>query len=223
MGKEVPAVRTPLNIAQWRDLMTRAWTEALGRPPKPGELSVLWAQWAYETGRGASMYNGNFGNIKAYKPAWTGDWMMLDTLERTADGKPYMAREPFRAYASLDEGASSYLGTLRSRFLKAWSYVEAGDAWGFGVALKRLRYYTGDNDKDPNKPETWHYPAALRSLAAEYLRTVGGGSPPAPPTPPKPPPPTPNSGTGGEVGNLLGRLALGWALKELFFRREALA
>ena len=43
-------------------------------------LAVLWAQYALETGRGKSCFNGNLGNIKRVDGDGR-DWMWLQTFE----------------------------------------------------------------------------------------------------------------------------------------------
>ena len=52
----------------------------------------------------------------------------------------------FRAFDSLEHGAAAYLAKLRSRFARAWPYVEAGDPSGFAAALKSQGYFTAPLD-----------------------------------------------------------------------------
>jgi hypothetical protein len=79
MATEVSRTRTTPTTEEWRDAMVAA-ADRLGISLNDAALSVLWAQWALETGRGKSCYCNNLGNIKAV----TGDgrdWCVLQTFE----------------------------------------------------------------------------------------------------------------------------------------------
>jgi hypothetical protein len=103
--------------------------------------AILTAQWAHETGHGASMYNFNFGGIKGVGPSG------LTVTQRTREG--YGAHErrisdQFRAYSSPEEGAKDYVQLLLTRYSKAVAAAERGDAAGFVQGLKDKGYFTGD-------------------------------------------------------------------------------
>lgn len=77
----------------------------------------------------------------------------------------------FRAFDSLDEGATAYLASLRTRYASAWPAVLAGDAAAFSRALKAGRYYTA--------PEQG-YTASLLQLVAQVERQIPTPAAPAP-------------------------------------------
>jgi hypothetical protein len=125
-------------------------------------LSVLWAQWALETGRGRSCWNNNLGNIK-HVPGDGRDWMWLDTFE-FINGQRVDMPDKFRAFATLADGAFDYLQFLsRPAYALPWSFVLAGDGDGFARALKAKGYYTAPVED---------YARNIRSLAAEYMRVA---------------------------------------------------
>ena len=158
----VPRTRTTPTIAQWRDAIAAAWLELRGVEPSLEALSVLWAQFALETGRGANCWCWNLGNIMS-GGAWAGDADDLPTWEMIG-GKHIDITERFRAYASLADGARDYLRFLfRESYAKAMERIEAGDAAGFGHVLKLLGFYTAlETD----------YVGGLRSLAAEFKHII---------------------------------------------------
>ena len=65
----VPPVRTRLDGTQAADALRSAWTNVTGQAPSEKTVAILTAQWAHETGNGASMYNYNFGGIKGMGPS----------------------------------------------------------------------------------------------------------------------------------------------------------
>jgi len=65
----VAPVRTRLDGNQASDALRAAWTNVTGEPPSEKTVAILTAQWAHETGNGASMYNYNFGGIKGMGPS----------------------------------------------------------------------------------------------------------------------------------------------------------
>ncbi len=69
----------------------------------------------------------------------------------------------FRAFATLDEGASDYVQMQRTRFASAWPAVLAGDPAAFGHALKLAHYYTAGESG---------YVGDLQRLYQRYEATV---------------------------------------------------
>jgi hypothetical protein len=135
-----------------RAALARAYLRAMGKPASPALLDVLSAQAALETGRGASMYNWNFGGIKGASPqGMTATYM---TREVTASGDVHV-RQGFRAYATIDDGASDYIHVMRGRFGHAMEIAERGDVDGFAHALKQSGYYTASEAE---------YASALRGI-----------------------------------------------------------
>src|SRR5258706_15015150 len=139
-------------MSELRDALGRAHVKLTGRAASPGLLDVLSAQVSLETGRGASMYNWNFGGIKGASPqGMTASYM---TRECTKSGDVHL-RQGFRAYASIDDGATDYLNLVRGRYAGALAHAERGDVDGFAHALKESGYYTA--------PEA-EYASALRGI-----------------------------------------------------------
>lgn len=60
----IPAVKTPATAEEVYNALRQVWIERIGSEPKRESLLVLCAQWAFETGRGRSMWNWNLGNQK---------------------------------------------------------------------------------------------------------------------------------------------------------------
>jgi flagellum-specific peptidoglycan hydrolase FlgJ len=123
MATEVSRTRTTPTTEEWRDAMVAA-ADRLGISLNDAALSVLWAQWALETGRGKSCYCNNLGNIKAV----TGDgrdWCVLQTFEFINGHRVDMA-DKFRAFGTLAEGAYDYLQFLSRDGLRAAMVVRSG-------------------------------------------------------------------------------------------------
>ena len=137
----VAPTRTRLDGAQAADALRTAWTNVTGEAPSQKTLSILTAQWAHETGNGASMYNYNFGGIKGMGPSG------LSVAQRTREGFGASERtitDRFRAYRTADEGATDYVKLLTQRFPEATASAHSGDATGFVNGLKQRGYFTGD-------------------------------------------------------------------------------
>jgi hypothetical protein len=137
----VPPVRTRLDGTQASDALRAAWTRVTGQPPSEHTVAILTAQWAHETGNGASMYNYNFGGIKGMGPSG------LSVSQRTKEGFGATERtisDRFRAYRTAEEGATDYVKLLTQRFPEAVQSAQAGDAAGFVSGLKQRGYFTGD-------------------------------------------------------------------------------
>ena len=137
----VPPVRTRLDGTQAADALRSAWTRVTGRPPSEHTVAILTAQWAHETGNGASMYNYNFGGIKGMGPSG------LSVSQRTKEGFGASERtitDRFRAYRTAEEGATDYVQLLTRRFPEAVQAAQNGDPGGFVAGLKQRGYFTGD-------------------------------------------------------------------------------
>jgi hypothetical protein len=152
----VSVVRTPLTSDEAANALTRAWTEIVGTEPAGETTALLTAQWAHETGRGASMFNYNFGGIKGEGPSG------LSVAQRTREGWGRTERtivDRFRAYESADQGAVDYVKLLVKRFPEAVEAARKGDATGFVHALKTRGYFTGDEGA---------YTRSVHRLASEF-------------------------------------------------------
>ncbi len=164
---EVQKRKTVPTIREWRDAISAAWKARTGRRPSLDALSVLFAQWSLETGRGEAMWCHNFGGIKGYGGTsrhWRGDYCMLPTFEYDAKGKRYNIVDRFRSYPTMRAGADDYLAFLgRDSYRSAWARIEAGDPRGFARELKVRNYYTA--------PES-DYAAGLSARAKEGLEAI---------------------------------------------------
>jgi hypothetical protein len=152
----VGVVRTPLTSGEAANALTRAWTEVVGDQPTGETTALLTAQWAHETGRGASMFNYNFGGIKGEGPSG------LSVAQRTREGWGATERtivDRFRAYESADQGAVDYVKLLVKRFPEAVEAARKGDATGFVHGLKTRGYFTGDQGA---------YTRSVHRLASEF-------------------------------------------------------
>ncbi len=139
----VPATRTRLTGDQAAAALEKALTQSTGKRPPREMVAVLSAQWAHETGRGASMYNYNFGGIKGTGPSG------LSVVQRTREGWGASERtinDRFRAYRTPEEGAGDFVGLLAKRYPAALEAAERGDTHGFVRALKARGYFTGNEN-----------------------------------------------------------------------------
>jgi hypothetical protein len=152
-GTLVAPVKTNLSSKQADDALDRAWTAQFGSKAPPNTVGILRAQWALETGSGASMYNYNFAGIKGVGPSG------LSVSQRTTEGFGATERhitDKFRAYSSADEGAADYIHLLSTKYPAAIDAAKNGDASGFVSALHARSYFTGDEQG---------YTKAIASLA----------------------------------------------------------
>lgn len=175
---EVAAVRTRLSGEQAAEALSGAWESIHGEKPSAETLSILTAQWAHETGRGASMYNYNFGGIKGSSPEG------LSTSLRTREGwgkTEVTIRDSFRAYRTAEDGARDYLRLLGGRYAGALESAKAGDAEGFVHNLKLRGYFTGNEQAYARSVSSMSRAAleggfgALGSTAGE-LRDLSGAA-----------------------------------------------
>jgi len=159
----VPPVRARLDGTQASDALRAAWTKVTGQPPSEHTVAILTAQWAHETGNGASMYNYNFGGIKGMGPSG------LSVSQRTKEGFGATERtitDRFRAYHTAEEGATDYVKLLTQRFPEAVQAAQNGDPTGFVAGLKQRGYFTGDASA---------YTRSVNSLTAQAM-TNGYGA-----------------------------------------------
>lgn len=153
----VTPVRTRLDGTQAAEALRTAWTSVTGQPPSEQTVAILTAQWAHETGNGASMYNYNFGGIKGMGPSG------LSVSQRTKEGFGATERtitDRFRAYRTAEEGATDYVKLLTRRFPEAVQAAQSGDPAGFVAGLKQRGYFTGDAGA---------YTRSVSSLAAQAM------------------------------------------------------
>lgn len=139
-----------------------------GKTPTDGQVAVLTAQSALESGRWRSMHRFNPGNIKA-----SADYGFLYTQYRCNEvigGKtewfdPPHPQTSFRAFMDLESGVLDYLRFLsgRVRYATPWAAAIKGDPAAFVHALKTAGYFTA-----PEGP----YLKGVVSLFNEYMRLL---------------------------------------------------
>jgi len=137
----VQPTRTRLDAGQASQALATAYRNVVGEEPSNETVKILTAQWAHETGHGASMFNYNFGGIKGAGPEG------LSVAQRTREGwgaSETTIVDNFRAYRTAEEGATDYVRLLVRRFPEAVESARAGDPEGFVRALKARGYFTGN-------------------------------------------------------------------------------
>jgi flagellum-specific peptidoglycan hydrolase FlgJ len=144
----VPVQNTPIAAGDLYKALRVAWASAVQDSICTRDsLLVLLAQSALETGFWHACWNWNLGNVKHV--AGDGyDYYQIRCNE-IIGGKVVWISPPdpgcsFRSYASISDGALSYLTLLRGRFRPAWPAVVEGDPVGFCHLLKLSHYYTAD-------------------------------------------------------------------------------
>ncbi|HEY6562612.1 MAG TPA: glucosaminidase domain-containing protein [Polyangiaceae bacterium] len=169
----VAARRTALSGEQAAHALGHAYTQLTGERPSAATTAILTAQWAHETGRGASMYNYNFGGIKGTGPSG------LSVAQKTREGWGADERQivdRFRAYNSATEGATDYVRLLQARYPKALEAARQGDAAGFVHALKARGYFTGNEQAYVRSVEFM----SQQALTHGYAVLGAGAAPSAP-------------------------------------------
>lgn len=105
--------------------LAAAWERQRGSPPSDQVLSVLVAQWAYETRRGERMFNFNYGGIKAFGDSY---YYNTATHENLSTGRTAVRRN-FHAYATSQTGADGYVAQLLdTRYRGAVNALEASNS-----------------------------------------------------------------------------------------------
>ncbi len=165
-----------------------AWLNLFNSPPKKESILCLMAQSALETGRWKSIHCYNFGNIKSGETDGRDyTFYTCNELMPLKMAQAYMAKSPatakitavradgnawiwfypdhpasrFRAFKTLNEGATDYLAFLQKKFKAAWSAILVGDPAGFSRALKAHGYYTADEAP---------YTKGLKSIFDEFKK-----------------------------------------------------
>jgi hypothetical protein len=170
VGMEVSGLvrpqRTPLSGGQAAQALREAWVHVVGEEPRAETLAIVTAQWAHETGRGASMLNFNFGGIKGRSPSGLGAAYL--TREGWGASERRLV-DTFRAYTTAGEGARDYVSLLKRRYPDAVEAAREGDPGGFVRALKERGYFTG-NEAAYTRSVT----ALARSALTNGFDAIGG-------------------------------------------------
>lgn len=138
-AREVPTQATPVSRGAIRDAIGRAYHRLHGSEASAGLLDTLTAHASVETAAGRKMMNFNFAGIKGRSPE--GATARYRTFE-ILDGKRVNLTDGFRAYSSLEAGATDYLKLLEGRYRAALAPAAEGDLKGFAEALRAKGYYT---------------------------------------------------------------------------------
>lgn len=154
-AREVAPQKTVLSPSEIRKALADGHQALHKERIPPKMLDVLSAQVCHETGRGASMYNYNFGGIKG--TSREGSTARLRTRE-VLDGKEVQIKDGFRAYSSAASGASDYLLFLEKHHPRALEAARQGDVEGFVKSLKAGHYFTADADQ---------YAASVRGILTQ--------------------------------------------------------
>jgi flagellar protein FlgJ len=147
-----------------------------------GQLGVssdtLIAQAALETGWGQHVPAGsgsssfNLFGVKA-GGGWSGDAVTALTTEYDRNGAPQGVSQPFRAYASLQQGVNDYVTLLQRNARYGQALGSGDDAGAFGGALARAGYAT-DPDYVQKLQATVASVKALRASEAAALKNSAG-------------------------------------------------
>jgi hypothetical protein len=139
--RAVPPQKTPVDPAQIRAAIGRAYQRETGKAPDQRVIDTLTAHVSHETASGSMMHNYNFGGIKGHSP----EGLTANTkTKEVLGGREVSIVDGFRAYSSVDAGASDYVRTMSHRFPAAMQAAGRGDVAGFAHALKKANYYTAD-------------------------------------------------------------------------------
>ncbi|HEX6766623.1 MAG TPA: hypothetical protein VF103_14115 [Polyangiaceae bacterium] len=164
----VQARKTPLAFEAAAAAMRAALAQKLGGQPSVPVLALALAKTAFETARWQSIWNDNWGNVKAGE-TYAGSyccyscnefiesevkWFIpegeLDRKGGIVVGKVWLVppghpQTRFRSYSSATEGASRYVEFVAGgRYESAWELLLLGDAAGYVRELKAKGYFTGD-------------------------------------------------------------------------------
>lgn len=150
---EQPRARTPATEAELAEALIRSHAQVFGDVPTRRRATLLLAQWDIETANGKSIFNNNVGNLTAnnestqnfWRPPWFApppyegnDAARLELLhQRMEDGK---APRAFRAYDTLEEGATSYMRLLKDRYPSILKAASNGSAAQFATAVHSSGY-----------------------------------------------------------------------------------
>lgn len=189
--------KTPFGFGEASDAMRAALRDKLGKDPTREVLALALAKTALETGRWQSIWNANWGNVKAGEQ-YVGQYtciLLNEVLRR--DGKDVVVwfapegelvagpgsaikyeriavpsghpQTRMRAYANRFDGAFSYVDFVGSgRYAAAWQRLLAGDAAGYVHALRAAGYFTAPEDV---------YARTVVALHKEFLGKLGGQNP----------------------------------------------
>jgi len=159
----VPA--TPLEEEQAARYLARAMQHVVGDRASETGLSVLWAHWAHETGRGKRMMGTNFAGLKGDGTQGGGQ---LWTRDKNGPHKK-LVRRTFRVYESPEQGALDYVTLLLTRYRGTLSAAREGRTADFVHLLRARAYYTDEKGLDERAISRLARECLTRSLAQRAL------------------------------------------------------
>jgi len=192
----VEAVKTPLTFDDASVRMRQGIYVATGVEPSDRALALALAKTALETARWKSMWNWNWGNIKAGenfegmytcislnevlegKTVWFAPSGRLDVKGGRVIAEAYKVppghpQTRMRAYANGFDGAQEYVTFLANgRYRDAWARLLEGDPVGFVRELKAKGYFTADESS---------YRLGVVRVFEEFLRELDRRSDTLPP------------------------------------------
>lgn len=182
----VDPVKTPLSLDDAATALRVALSAGKSELVRDDVLALALAKSALETGRWRSMWNFNWGNVKAGE-TYAGMYTCIRLNEVingkvewfSPEGKENQPRETqilyavppghpqtrLRAYANRYDGAYAYVEALVRLFPRSYEALFAGDAAAFVRTLKSERYFTAAEGP---------YARAVANLQHEFLRALKG-------------------------------------------------
>jgi hypothetical protein len=161
--RELPAIKKTMSFEQAREAFWIAFIRVLVAPPTPGQLALLLAHSALETGNWqVGLWNWNFGNVKASE-SYAGYHQYFRCNERLKqpDGSfkyvwfdPPHAQTRFRAYLDAPAGGAAHLEFLAidttphngrpNVYEAAWAELMRVRPVSYVSELRKANYFTAD-------------------------------------------------------------------------------
>jgi len=139
--RRVPKTQTPLSPVGLAAILAWGHEAVFGEQPTKARLAVAWAHVAGENGRGAEVYNNNFGNIAGFK--WPGSVYVITVPERDLDTDKWAPKEMlFRAHARPETGAHDYWAVMERSYDEALPLFDAGKPFDAALKLGELTWFT---------------------------------------------------------------------------------
>lgn len=190
----VPPFKSPMTLAEAARALQAALASGRTEAVRNDVLALALAKSALETGRWRSMWNWNWGNVKAgesYAGMFTcislNEWLVRNGKPRlvwfappgelvagpdSALAHPALSVPPghaqtrMRAYANRYDGAHAYVDALVTHFPRSYQVLWGADPNAFVRMLKNERYFTAAEGP---------YATAVASLQREFLKALRSG------------------------------------------------
>ncbi len=164
----VDAALSPHSFEEVEAAMRWALGQQMGHEPPDEVVALALGKTALETNRWQSIYNDNFGNIKAgnqyvgmytafpcnevlhgqvvwFSPRGKLDKKDGNVIAEAYDFPPWHPQTRFRAYANHFDGVGQYTDLIATgRYKVAWARLLSADVAGFVHELKLAGYFTAD-------------------------------------------------------------------------------